>query len=81
MQCERNWYAFRGILFIHGAIMAKDASVTVTLRVSETVRELLRAAAEDDHRSMANMVEVLIIKHCKDKGIAVTPKRTKKTSE
>ena len=56
--------------------MAKDASVTVTLRVSETVRELLRAAAEDDHRSMANMVEVLILKHCKEREISMAPKRT-----
>jgi hypothetical protein len=55
--------------------MAKEPSVTVTLRVPETIRELLRAAAEDDHRSMANMVEVLIIKHCKEQGIAVSRQR------
>jgi hypothetical protein len=56
--------------------MAKDSSVTVTLRVSENVRELLRAAAERDHRSMANMVEVLILKHCEANNISANPKRS-----
>ncbi len=56
--------------------MAKDTSVTVTLRVSETVRELLRAAAEKDHRSMANMVEVLILRHCEVNGLPVDRKRS-----
>ncbi len=51
--------------------MAKEPSVSVTLRVPASIRELLRAAAEDDHRSMANMVEVLIIKHCKERGIGL----------
>jgi len=60
--------------------MAKDSSVTVTLRVSEAVRELLRAAAEKDHRSMANMVEVLILRHCEANEISVSPKRTTKKS-
>jgi predicted HicB family RNase H-like nuclease len=56
--------------------MAKETSVTVTLRITETVRELLRAAAEKDRRSMANMVEVLILKHCEANGISVFHKRT-----
>ncbi|MFO1315869.1 MAG: Arc family DNA-binding protein [Burkholderiales bacterium] len=55
--------------------MAKEQSVPVTLRVPETIRELLRAAAEKDHRSMANMLEVLIIRHCEANGIAVPPPR------
>ena len=58
--------------------MAKEQSVTVTLRIPETIRELLRAAADEDHRSMANMVEVLILKHCKDHSISVVPKREPK---
>lgn len=57
--------------------MAKEQSVTVTLRVPETIRELLRAAAEKDHRSMANMLEVLILRHCEANAISVTPRRAK----
>jgi len=60
--------------------MAKEQSVTVTLRVPETIRELLRAAAEKDHRSMANMAEVLILRHCEANGISVSPRRTTKKS-
>lgn len=55
--------------------MTKVRTVSVTLRVSENVRELLRAAAEDDHRSMANMVEMLILQRCKERSISVAPKR------
>lgn len=55
--------------------MPKVRTVSVTLRVSESVRELLRAAAEDDHRSMANMVEMLILQRCKERSISVAPKR------
>jgi hypothetical protein len=55
--------------------MAKERTVSVTLRVSEDVRELLRAAAKDDHRSMANMVEMLILQRCKERSISVAPKR------
>jgi hypothetical protein len=61
--------------------MAKEPIVTVTLRVPETVRELLRAAAEEDHRSMANMVEVLILKHCKERSISVSPKRIRRQTK
>jgi glycosidase len=39
------------------------------------VRELLHAAAEKDHRSMANMVEMLILKHCEANSISMVPKR------
>ena len=58
--------------------MAKARTVSVTLRVSENVRGLLRAAAEDDHRSMANMVEMLILQRCKERSITYTPERKAK---
>lgn len=57
--------------------MAKEQSVTVTLRVPEAIRELLRAAAEKDHRSMANMLEVLILRHCEANGISVSRRGAK----
>ena len=61
--------------------MTKDVSGFATLRVSEGVRQLLRLAAEKEHRSMANMVEVLILRHCEANGISVPskPKGGKKT--
>lgn len=58
--------------------MTKEPSVSVTLRVPETIRELLRAAAEKDHRSMANMLEVLILRHCEANGISASSQRTRR---
>lgn len=54
--------------------MEKDAPVTVTLRIAQTTRDLLKRAADLDHRSMANMVEVLILRHCEANGVSVSPK-------
>jgi uncharacterized protein (DUF1778 family) len=56
--------------------MAKEAAVTITLRITRATRDLLREAAERDHRSMANMVEVLILRHCEVNAISMGTKRT-----
>jgi hypothetical protein len=50
------------------------------MRVPQTIRELLRSAAEKDRRSMANMLEVLILRHCEANGISTSYKRTTKKS-
>lgn len=61
--------------------MTKPQAVTVTLRIEKAVKDLLQAAAERDHRSMANMVEVLILRHCEANGISVAhPRKTRKPS-
>ena len=44
---------------------------TLTLRIEPAVKEALRIAAERDHRSIANMVEVLIRDHCRRQGIGI----------
>lgn len=56
--------------------MAKESAITITLRITQATRDLLKQAAEKDHRSMANMVEVLILRHCEANRISVVPKRT-----
>lgn len=56
----------------------KEPSVTVTMRVPQTIRELPRSAAEKDRRSMANMLELLILRHCEANGISTSYKRTTK---
>lgn len=55
--------------------MAKESAVTITLRITQATRDLLKQAAEKDHRSMANMVEVLILRHCEVNGLSVDRKR------
>lgn len=45
--------------------MAKEKTVPVNFRMNAEVREMLQVAAEREHRSMTNMLEVLIIDYCK----------------
>lgn len=46
----------------------------VNLRMTAEVKELLRAAAERDHRTLSNLLEVLILEHCQRIGIK-SPRR------
>lgn len=45
--------------------MPRNKNETLTLRTTNEVKELLRLAAEKDHRSMASMIEVLIRDHAR----------------
>lgn len=45
--------------------MPRNKNETLTLRTSSEIKELLRLAAEQEHRSMASMIEVLIRDHAK----------------
>lgn len=51
--------------------MATTKTATLTFRIDPGLKEALRAAAHQEHRSIANMVEVLIRDHCEANGIAV----------
>ncbi len=44
--------------------MAETKSTTLTVRVHPAVKEGLRAVAEQEHRSLANMIEVMIRDYC-----------------
>ena len=43
----------------------------INLRMSPAVKGLLRSAAERQHRTLSNMLEVLILEHCQRNGIGV----------
>lgn len=47
----------------------KDA--TLNLRIDHALKEALRVAAALEHRSIANLVELLIRRHCEDRGISI----------
>lgn len=53
--------------------MAKTKISTLNLRISPSVKHAVREAAAREHRSVANMVEVLIRRHCDTAGIAIPP--------
>ena len=51
--------------------MATGKTATLTFRIEPALKDALRAAAEAEHRSIANMVEVMIREHCGRRGIAI----------
>ncbi len=51
--------------------MVKKKTATLNLRVDPLVKEAIRDAAERQHRSIANMVEMLIREHCKKEGFPI----------
>ena len=51
--------------------MATAKTTTLTFRIEPELKEALRTAAEREHRSIANMVAVLIMDHCERNDIPV----------
>ena len=51
--------------------MATTKTATVTFRIDPGVKEALRTAAAREHRSIANMVEVLIRNYCDKNNISI----------
>ena len=51
--------------------MSANKTSTLTVRLEPCLKEALRLAANKQHRSIANMVEVLIREHCGRNGIGI----------
>ena len=51
--------------------MPSTKTATLTFRIDPALKEALRAAAQQEHRSIANMVEVLIRDYCGRHGIEI----------
>lgn len=51
--------------------LSNKKTATLTLRIDPALKEALRTAALREHRSIANMIEVLIRQHCEASGIAI----------
>lgn len=51
--------------------MATAKTTTLTFRIEPRLKEALRTAADREHRSIANMVEVLIRDYCGRNGIEI----------
>lgn len=55
--------------------MPVKKSKTLNLRINPGLKEALREAAYMEHRSISNMIEVLILRHCEQVGITVPEQR------
>ena len=51
--------------------MVSRKTTTLNLRVDPAIKEAIRAAAHREHRSIANMIEILIRRHCNVVGITI----------
>jgi hypothetical protein len=51
--------------------MGVGKTSTLTFRVEPGIKEALRTAAEREHRSIANMIEVMIRDYCGRNGISI----------
>lgn len=57
--------------------MSKTKIATLNLRIDPAVKDAVREAAELEHRSVANMIEVLIRRYCDQAGIDLHEERPK----
>jgi len=51
--------------------MPAQKTTTLNLRVDPAIKEAVREAALRENRSIANMIEVLIRRHCEAEGIPI----------
>lgn len=56
--------------------MHQKKTATLNLRIDPQLKEALRVAAQREHRSIANLVEVMIRRHCEAQGIAIPEQMT-----
>lgn len=51
--------------------MANAKTATLSFRIEPGLKDALRTAAEQEHRSIANMVEVMIREYCGRVGVGI----------
>ena len=56
---------------VWGDTMATTKTTTLTFRIEPGLKDAVRTAAELEHRSIANMIEIMIREHCSRTGIAI----------
>ena len=60
--------------------MPRHKSETLSIRTTAEIKDLVRQAAEREHRSVASMLEVLVMTHAEQVGLksGSKPKKTPK---
>ena len=52
-------------------MMARTKVATLNLRIDPDIKDAVREAADMEHRSVANMIEMLIRRYCDEAGITI----------
>ncbi len=58
--------------------MKRPKDETVSIRTSADIKQLLRMAAEKEHRSIASMMEVLILNYAQEHGLKADASQEKR---
>lgn len=61
--------------------MARTKATTLTLRIDPAIKDGLRAVAAQEHRSLANMIEVMIRDYCGRSGVSIAEEGAPKNSK
>lgn len=56
---------------VSGNTMATTKTTTLTFRIEPGLKDAVRAAAELEHRSIANMIEIMIRDYCGRVGVEI----------
>ena len=51
--------------------MGANKTAALNIRIHPDLKEAITIAAKRQHRSVANMLETLIIQHCEEVGISI----------
>ena len=51
--------------------MVAKKTAALNIRIDPDIKEAIRIAADRERRSVANMVEMLIRRHCTESGISI----------
>ena len=51
--------------------MVATKTATLNLRINPVIKEAAREAANQEHRSVASFIEILIRQHCEQVGITI----------
>ena len=57
--------------------MARTKTEVLTIRTTEEIKTLLKAAADREHRSLTSMLEVLVMDHAERTGVPSSPPAAK----
>jgi len=60
--------------------MSRNKCETLSIRTTAEIKDLIRQAADREHRSVASMMEVLVLTHAAQCGLKASakPKKTNK---
>lgn len=53
--------------------MSRQKNETLTIRTTAEIKDLLRQAADREHRSLASMIEVLVMEYAKKAKLQASP--------